>query len=48
VTGPNDVDAFNEYLADHSPVSPPKLNRASSLDPANRFDDDGTGTGPCA
>jgi len=48
VTGPNDVDAFNAYLLEESPVSPPKLNRAVSVDPRQRFDDDGTGTRPCA
>ena len=48
VTGPNDVDAFNAYLLQESPVSPPKLNRAVSVDPTQRFDDDGTGTKPCA
>jgi 5'-nucleotidase len=48
VTGPNDVDAFNAYLLEESPVSPPKLNRAVSVDPKQRFDDDGTGTKPCA
>jgi 5'-nucleotidase len=47
-TGPNDVDAFNAFLAGRTtPVSPPALNRAQSTDPANTWDDDGTGTAPC-
>jgi 5'-nucleotidase len=46
-TGANDVDAFNEYVLAHSPVSPPALDRAVSLDPANSWDDDGSGAGPC-
>jgi 5'-nucleotidase len=46
-TGANDVDAFNEYVLAHSPVSPPALDRALSLDPANSWDDDGSGAGPC-
>ncbi|WP_369253656.1 bifunctional metallophosphatase/5'-nucleotidase [Geodermatophilus amargosae] len=47
-TGPNDVDAFNAYLAAQTgAVAPPPLDRAVSLDPAQRFDDDGTGTGAC-
>jgi 5'-nucleotidase len=48
VTGGNDVDAFNEYVLANSPVSPPALDRAVSLDPANTWDDDGSGAGPCA
>ncbi|CAB4906129.1 MAG: bifunctional metallophosphatase/5'-nucleotidase [Actinobacteria bacterium] len=47
VTGANDVDAFNAYVAGISPVSPPALDRAVSLDPAQTFDDDGSGAGPC-
>jgi 5'-nucleotidase len=47
VTGANDVDAFNAYVLANSPVSPPALGRAVSLDPANSWDDDGSGTGPC-
>jgi 5'-nucleotidase len=48
VTGPNDVDAFNAYLASLSgPVSPPALDRAVSTDPANEWDDDGSGTAAC-
>jgi 5'-nucleotidase len=48
VTGGNDVDAFNAYVLANSPVSPPALDRAVSLDPANSYDDDGSGAGPCA
>jgi 5'-nucleotidase len=48
VTGGNDVDAFNGYVLASSPVSPPALDRAISLDPANTWDDDGSGAGPCA
>jgi 5'-nucleotidase len=48
VTGANDVDAFNAYVLANSPVSPPALGRAVSLDPAQPFDDDGSGTGSCA
>jgi 5'-nucleotidase len=48
VTGANDVDAFNAYVLANSPVGPPALGRAVSLDPAQPFDDDGSGTGPCA
>jgi len=47
VTGANDVDAFNEYVTANSPVTPPALDRAVSLDPAQPFDDDGSGAGPC-
>jgi 5'-nucleotidase len=47
VTGPNDVDVLNDYLAAHSPVAPPALDRAVSLDPAQPFDDDGSGRAPC-
>jgi hypothetical protein len=49
VTGPNDVDALNAYLAARLPgsVTKPGLDRAVSLDTANQFNDDGTGTGPC-
>ena len=47
VTGGNDVDAFNAYVLAASPVSPPALDRALSLDPAQAFDDDGSGAGPC-
>ncbi|MEU2349226.1 bifunctional metallophosphatase/5'-nucleotidase [Modestobacter sp. NPDC049651] len=47
VTGANDVDAFDDYVRAHSPVSPPALDRAVSLDPANSWDDDGSGTGTC-
>ena len=48
VTGPNDVDAFNAYLAAQtSRVAPPTLDRAVSTDPAQPFDDDRTGTGSC-
>jgi 5'-nucleotidase len=47
VTGGNDVDAFNAYVLANSPVSPPALDRAISLDPANSWDDDGSGAGPC-
>ncbi|SFO88481.1 5'-nucleotidase [Geodermatophilus dictyosporus] len=47
-TGPNDVDAFNAYLdAQPGPVAPPALDRAVSLDPAQPFDDDLSGRGPC-
>jgi len=47
-TGPNDVDAFNAFLAAQGgPVSPPALDRAVSTDPAQPFDDDRSGTGPC-
>jgi len=48
VTGGNDVDAFNAYVLDASPVGPPALDRASSLDPANSWDDDGSGAGSCS
>jgi 5'-nucleotidase len=48
VTGPNDVDAFNAYLAAQSSrVVPPALDRAVSTDPAQPFDDDRSGTGAC-
>jgi 5'-nucleotidase len=47
VTGGNDVDAFSAYVLAASPVSPPALGRAVSLDPAQDFDDDGSGTGAC-
>jgi 5'-nucleotidase len=48
ITGPNDVDAFNAYLeAQDGPVIPPALDRAVSLDPKQRFDDDYTGRAPC-
>ncbi len=48
VTGPNDVDAFVEYLrAQDEPIDPPALDRAVSLDPAQPFDDDRSGTRPC-
>ncbi|MGY1697411.1 bifunctional metallophosphatase/5'-nucleotidase [Geodermatophilus sp. SYSU D00814] len=48
VTGPNDVDAFNAYLAaQDTAVAPPALTRATSLDPAQPFDDDRSGRGPC-
>ncbi|WP_156036404.1 bifunctional UDP-sugar hydrolase/5'-nucleotidase [Blastococcus sp. URHD0036] len=46
-TGPNDVDVLNDYIGAASPVSPPALDRAVSLDPAQPFDDDRSGTGPC-
>ncbi len=48
VTGPVDVDAFADYITATSPVSPPALDRAVSLDPARPLDDDGSGTGPCS
>jgi 5'-nucleotidase len=50
VTGPNDVDVFNEYLeAQNGPVTPPALDRARSLstDPTKQFNDDGSGRTPC-
>ncbi|MCW2703059.1 MAG: putative 5-nucleotidase [Blastococcus sp.] len=48
VTGPNDVDAFNAYLAvQPGPVAPPALDRAMSTDPAKQFNDDGSGRGAC-
>jgi len=49
VTGVNDVDAFNAYLAGALPgaVATPGLDRAESTDPTQRFDDDGSGTGTC-
>lgn len=47
ITGPNDVDALADYLGANSPVAPPALDRANSLDPAQPQDDDGSGTGPC-
>jgi 5'-nucleotidase len=49
VTGPNDVDALNDYLKAHSPVTPPSLERAVSLstDPTKQFNDDGSGRAPC-
>lgn len=47
VTGPNDVDALAAYVGENSPVAPPALDRAVSLDPAQPQDDDGSGTGPC-
>ncbi|MGY1619909.1 bifunctional metallophosphatase/5'-nucleotidase [Geodermatophilus sp. SYSU D00691] len=48
VTGPNDVDAFNAYLAAQpGPVAPPALDRAVSTDPAQAWDDDRSGAGPC-
>ena len=48
VTGPNDVDAFNAYLAAQpGPVAPPSLDRAVSTDPAKPFDDDRSGNKPC-
>ncbi|WP_199589343.1 bifunctional UDP-sugar hydrolase/5'-nucleotidase [Blastococcus sp. TF02A-26] len=46
-TGPNDVDVFNAYIGAASPISPPALDRAVSLDPAQPFDDDRSGAGPC-
>ncbi|MGY1829883.1 bifunctional metallophosphatase/5'-nucleotidase [Geodermatophilus sp. SYSU D01180] len=47
-TGPNDVDAFNAYVAAQTtPVTPPALDRAVSLDPANTYDDDLSGRKPC-
>ncbi|SFT75641.1 5'-nucleotidase [Geodermatophilus amargosae] len=46
--GPNDVDAFNAYLATQTgPVAPPALDRAVSLDPAAQFDDDLSGRTAC-
>jgi 5'-nucleotidase len=49
ITGPNDVDAFNAYLAAQpGPVTPPALDRAVSTDPTKPFDDDGSGNKPCA
>jgi 5'-nucleotidase len=49
VTGPNDVVAFNDYLAAQpGPVAPPALTRAVSLDPAKSYDDDLSGRGPCS
>jgi 5'-nucleotidase len=49
ITGPNDVDALNAYLAAQTaPVTPPGLDRAVSTDPAQQFNDDGSGRGPCA
>lgn len=47
ITGPNDVDALAAYIAENSPVAPPALGRAISLDPARPQVDDGSGTGPC-
>ncbi|PRY51636.1 5'-nucleotidase [Geodermatophilus tzadiensis] len=48
VPGPNDVDAFNAHLdAQPGAVFPPALDRAVSLDPAQPFDDDLSGRGPC-
>jgi 5'-nucleotidase len=48
VTGPNDVDAFNFYLAAQTgPIAPPSLDRALSTDPKNQFNDDGSGRGTC-
>lgn len=47
ITGPNDVDALADYLGANSPVTPPALDRANSLDPAQPQNDDGSGTGPC-
>jgi 5'-nucleotidase len=48
VTGPNDVDAFNAYLAAQpGAVSPPALDRAVSTDPARQFNDDGSGRVAC-
>ncbi|SDC00526.1 5'-nucleotidase [Geodermatophilus telluris] len=48
VTGPNDVDAFNAYLAAQGQaVAPPATDRADSLDPAQPFDDDLSGRQAC-
>jgi 5'-nucleotidase len=48
ITGPNDVDAFNAYLAAQpGPVAPPALDRAVSTDPTKQFNDDGSGRGAC-
>jgi 5'-nucleotidase len=47
VTGMNDVDAFNEYLAQAGTVSPPALDRALSTDQAQQFNDDLSGNRPC-
>lgn len=47
ITGPLDVDALADYIGENSPVAPPPLDRANSLDPTQSFNDDGTGTGPC-
>jgi 5'-nucleotidase len=48
VTGMNDVDAFNAYLAAQAvPIAPPTLDRAVSTDPAKQFDDDLSGRGTC-
>ncbi len=48
ITGVNDVDAFNAYLAAQpGPVSAPTLDRALSTDPAQQFNDDLSGNVAC-
>jgi 5'-nucleotidase len=48
VTGPNDVDAFNAYLAAQPvAVTPPALDRAESTDLAKQFNDDLSGRATC-